>query len=321
VISVFSVADLGFLMNMSATQKNFGKVAVLLGGHSSERDVSLKSGAAVLAALQRAGVNAHAFDPAERDLHILKDEKYDRAFIALHGRHGEDGTVQGMLELMQIPYTGSGVMASALAMDKWRTKLLWQAVGLPVPASELMDAHSDFDAVAKRLGLPLFVKPVREGSSVGISKVKHAADLPAAWRDAAQYGAVLAEQFIGGGEYTVGILGEVALPVIRIVPANEFYDYEAKYLRDDTRYLCPAGLSAERESEMRELALRAFALIGGEGWGRVDFLVDDSGKPYLLEANTSPGMTDHSLVPMAARQAGLSFDQLVLRVLEGCHVG
>ncbi|MDR2195835.1 MAG: D-alanine--D-alanine ligase [Gallionellaceae bacterium] len=301
--------------------RHFGKVAVLFGGRSAERDVSLNSGGAVLAALLRSGVDAHGFDPAERDLHILKDENYDRAFIALHGRHGEDGTVQGALELMGIPYTGSGVMASALAMDKWRSKLLWQAAGLPVPASELIDADSDFDAVAQRLGLPLFVKPVNEGSSVGISKVKQAAELPAACREAAKYGTALAEQFIGGGEYTVALLGAQALPVIRIVPAGEFYDYDAKYLRDDTRYLCPSGLSAAREAEMQDLARQAFALLGGESWGRVDFLADDNGKPYLLEANTSPGMTDHSLVPMAARQAGLSFDQLALRILESCHVG
>ena len=220
-------------------------------------------------------------------------------------RYGEDGTVQGALELLGIPYTGSGVLASALAMDKWRTKLVWQAAGLPVPAYELLDAGSDFAAVAARLGLPLFVKPANEGSSVGISKVKTAADLRAAYELAARYDdLVIAEQFIGGGEYTAAILGGEALPVIKIEPANEFYDYEAKYLRDDTRYLCPCGLSAEQESEMQRLAKRGFAVIGGAGWGRVDFLLDEAGKPYLLEANTSPGMTDHSLVPMAARAGG-----------------
>jgi D-alanine-D-alanine ligase len=302
--------------------KGFGKVAVLFGGRSAEREVSLKSGAAVLAALQRSGINAHAFDPATQDLHTLLDEDYQRAFIALHGRYGEDGTVQGALELMGIPYTGSGVLASALAMDKWRTKLVWQAAGLPVPAYELLTANSDFQSVAVRLGLPLFVKPANEGSSVGISKVKHAGKLHAAYEEAATHDKlVIAESFIGGGEYTAAILGGLALPVIRIEPANEFYDYEAKYLRDDTRYLCPCGLAPEQEAEMQHLAQKAFALIGGEGWGRVDFLMDEAGKPYLLEINTSPGMTDHSLVPMAARQAGISFEHLVLRVLELAHVG
>lgn len=321
--------------------KDFGKVAVLYGGRSAEREVSLKSGAAVLAALQKSGVDAHGFDPAVQDLHALLDEGYQRAFIALHGRFGEDGTVQGALELMGIPYTGSGVLASALAMDKWRTKLVWQAAGLPVPAYELLAADSDFDAVAARLGLPLFVKPANEGSSVGISKVKQASELRAAYEEAARHDKlVLAEAFVGGGEYTAAILGSQALPIIKIEPANEFYDYEAKYLRNDTRYLCPSGLAAEQEAEMQHLAQRAFALIGGTGWGRVDFLMDAStregdaggnpeaspptfrrGRPYLLEINTSPGMTDHSLVPMAARQAGMSFEQLVLQILELTHVG
>jgi len=307
---------------MNTAASSFGKVAVLFGGRSAEREVSLKSGNAVLAALQRSGVDAHAFDPAAQDLHGLLDQGYDRAFIALHGRYGEDGTVQGALELMGIPYTGSGVMASALAMDKWRTKLVWQAAGLPIPAYEVLTADSDFDAVVKRLGLPLFVKPANEGSSVGITKVKQANELRAAYEEAARHDKlVLVEQYIGGGEYTAAILGGQVLPVIKIEPANEFYDYEAKYLRDDTRYLCPCGLAPEREAEMQHLAQLAFALIGGMGWGRVDFLMDEAGQPYLLEINTSPGMTDHSLVPMAARQAGISFEQLVLRVLELSHVG
>jgi D-alanine-D-alanine ligase len=302
--------------------KTFGKVAVLFGGRSAERKVSLKSGAAVLAALLRSGVDAHAFDPAVQNLQALVDDGFDRAFIALHGRYGEDGTVQGALELLGIPYTGSGVMASALGMDKWRTKLVWQAGGLPIPDYAMLDEHSDWNAVAKQLGLPLFVKPANEGSSVGISKVKEAGDLPVAYREAARHDKlVLAESFIGGGEYTVALLGEQALPVIKIEPANEFYDYEAKYLRNDTRYLCPSDLSAGMEAEMQNLAKQAFALIGGQGWGRVDFLISESGQQYLLEANTSPGMTDHSLVPMAARQAGMSFEQLVLRILELTHVG
>jgi D-alanine-D-alanine ligase len=297
--------------------KDFGKVAVLFGGRSAEREVSLKSGAAVLVALQRSGVDAYPFDPAVQNLQALVDDGFDRVFIALHGRYGEDGTVQGALELLGIPYTGSGVMASALGMDKWRSKLVWQAAGLPIPDYVLLDEHSDWNAVAQKLGLPLFVKPANEGSSVGISKVKAVSELPDAYREAAKHDKlVLAERFIGGGEYTVAILGEQALPVIKIEPANEFYDYEAKYLRNDTRYLCPSDLGAAQEAEMQGLARQAFVLIGGQGWGRVDFLKDKAGKPYLLEANTSPGMTDHSLVPMAARQAGMSFEQLVLRVLE-----
>ncbi|MDR2876363.1 MAG: D-alanine--D-alanine ligase [Methylobacillus sp.] len=293
----------------------YGKVAVLLGGRSAERAVSLNSGNAVLAALKRGGVDAHAFDPAERPLHDL--ENFDRVFIALHGRFGEDGTIQGALELLGIPYTGSDVMASALAMDKWRTKLLWQALGIPTPEFELLTAASDFAAVEKRLGLPMFVKPANEGSSIGISKVKVAGALKAAYEEAAQYDPlVIAEKFVGGGEYTVGILGAQALPAIRIVPANEFYDYEAKYLRDDTRYLCPCGLPPEQENAIRAQALHAFRVLGGRGWGRVDFLMDESGGHYFLEANMSPGMTDHSLVPMAAKAAGIAFDELVLRILD-----
>jgi D-alanine-D-alanine ligase len=300
----------------------FGKVAVLFGGKSAEREVSLKSGAAVLAALKRGGVDAHAFDPAVQNLQDLRDEGFERAFIALHGRFGEDGTVQGALELLGIPYTGSGVLASALGMDKWRTKLVWQAAGLTVPNYLLLDKRSDWEDVVRKLGLPLFVKPANEGSSVGISKVKTVEELPDAYREAARHDTlVIAESFIGGGEYTVAILGDQALPVIKIEPANEFYDYDAKYLRDDTRYLCPCGLGAEQEAEMQRLAKQAFMLIGGQGWGRVDFLLDKAGSPYLLEVNTSPGMTDHSLVPMAARQSGISFEQLVQRVLELAHVG
>ncbi|HEY0665785.1 MAG TPA: D-alanine--D-alanine ligase [Gallionella sp.] len=299
-----------------------GKVAVLFGGRSAEREVSLKSGAAVLAALQRSGVDAHPFDPSTRSLQALADEKFDRAFIALHGRFGEDGTVQGALELLGIPYTGSGVLASALGMDKWRTKLVWQSAGLPVPDYVLLDESSDSDAIIGKLGLPIFVKPANEGSSVGISKVKAAGELKSAYMNAAKHDRlVLAERYVGGGEFTVAILGDRALPVIKIEPANEFYDYEAKYLRDDTRYRCPSGLPAGQEAEMQRLAIQAFSLIGAQGWGRVDFLMSEDGSPYLLEVNTSPGMTDHSLVPMAARQAGISFEELVMKVLELAHVG
>ncbi|OHC83419.1 MAG: D-alanine--D-alanine ligase [Sideroxydans sp. RIFOXYD2_FULL_59_7] len=300
----------------------FGKVAVLLGGRSAEREVSLKSGAAVLAALQRSGVDAHAFDPAERELSELKSEKFDRVFVMLHGRGGEDGTVQGALELMGIPYTGSGVMASAIGMDKWRSKMIWQAAGLPIPEYEALTAPTDWDAVAEHLDLPLFMKPASEGSSVGVIKVKTVEELPAAYAEAAKHDkVVIAESFMSGGEYTVAILNGKALPAIKIEPANEFYDYEAKYLRDDTRYLCPCGLDAEQEADMQHMAQLGFQMIGGQGWGRVDFLRGEDGKMYLLEANTAPGMTDHSLVPMAARQAGIAFDELVVRILEGAHVG
>ncbi len=300
---------------MKTEMNRFGKVAVLFGGKSAEREVSLKSGAGVLAALQRQGVDAHAFDPAERPLDELR--AFDRAFIMLHGRYGEDGTIQGALELMGIPYTGSGVMASAVGMDKWRTKLLWRAVGLPIPEFVMLDENSDFAAVERQLGLPLFVKPACEGSSIGVSKVRQPGELQTAWREAAKHDAlVIAEQAILGGEYTVAILGEQVLPIIKIVPATDFYDYEAKYLRDDTQYLCPCGLPEAREMELRAQALEAFLALGCRGWGRVDFLMDDAGRAYLLEVNTSPGMTDHSLVPMAARVAGISYEQLVLLVLE-----
>jgi D-alanine-D-alanine ligase len=303
---------------------DFGKVAVLLGGLSAERAVSLNSGARVLAALQRQGVDAQAFDPAERKLDELA--AFERAFIALHGRYGEDGTIQGALELMRIPYTGSGVMASALGMDKWRTKLLWRSVGLPIPEFAMLGAHSDFAAVEQQLGLPLFVKPDCEGSSIGITKVKQRGGLQAAYLEAARHDSlVLAERAVLGGEYTVGIIGAgeemQALPIIKIEPATEFYDYDAKYLRDDTVYRCPCGLPEARERQLRAQALEAFRVIGCRGWGRVDFLMDEQGNAYYLEVNTAPGMTDHSLVPMAARVAGISYDELVVRVLALASLG
>ncbi len=304
----------------------FGKVAVMFGGTSAEREVSLNSGAAVLAALQSRAVDAHAFDPANRPLAALQSEGFDRVFIALHGRGGEDGTLQGALTLMNLPFTGSGVLASALAMDKWRSKLVWQALGLPIPDFAILTADSDFNAVVAKLGLPLFVKPAREGSSIGIVKVKSAADLPAAYAEAAKHDSlVIAERAMNGGEFTVAILGTGeqarALPSIRIVPATEFYDYEAKYFRDDTRYLCPSGLDAAAEARMRDLALQGYRALGCRGWARVDFLLDDAGQPYLLEANTAPGMTSHSLAPMAARVDGLEFADLCVRILEMCDVG
>ena len=306
-------------MSAIESAKKFGKVAVMLGGTSAERPVSLNSGAAVLAALTRQGVDAHAFDPANRNLGDLITGEFDRVFIALHGRYGEDGCMQGALELLNIPYTGSGVMASAIGMDKWRTKLLWRAAGLPTADWDILTAASDFAAVEKKLGLPIFVKPAREGSSIGMSKVTAPGALKAAYETAAEHDAlVLAEKFIDGAEFTVGILGDTALPLIRLEPAKDkaFYDFEAKYLRNDTQYHCPAGLPEAQEMALRQLALEAFRLIDGRGWGRVDVMLDSLGKPYLLEVNTSPGMTDHSLVPMAARVAGLDFDALCMRILE-----
>lgn len=301
---------------------NFGKVAVLLGGRSAEREISLKSGHAVLEALRRQGVDAHPFDPSEQHMEALLQQGFERAHIALHGRYGEDGTVQGALELMGLPYTGSGVMASALAMDKWRTKLLWQAAGISTPRHILLNAQSDFNAVVEALGLPLIVKPSREGSTIGLSKVMAAIDLPAAYESAAKHDTmVLAEQFIEGMELTVGILGETPLPLVRIETASGLYDYQAKYISNDTQYFCPSGLSAVEEQAIQARALQAHRALGCEGWGRVDVILDKSGRPYFLETNTSPGMTDHSLVPMAAKAVGISFDDLVLRILELAHVG
>lgn len=310
---------------MNSINKKFGRVAVLLGGHSDEREVSLKSGAAVLAALQGQGIDAHGFDTRDKPLHDL--EAFDRAFISLHGRFGEDGCIQGALEMLHIPYTGSGVMASAIGMDKWRTKLLWRAMNVVTPDFELVTATSDFAATEAKLGLPLFVKPANEGSSIGISKVKEVGGLEAAYQLASKSDPlVIAEKFVGGGEYTVGIISDgkgdfTALPIIRIVPKNEFYDYEAKYLRNDTEYRCPSGLSAEKELQIQQEALLAFKAVGCRGWGRVDFLMDEAGNHYFLELNTSPGMTDHSLVPMAAKAAGISFAELVVRILESADVG
>jgi D-alanine-D-alanine ligase len=300
----------------------FGRVAVLLGGKSAEREVSLRSGAMVLAALRARGVDAHPFDPAERGLDALIEERFDRAFIVLHGRFGEDGTMQGILEWLGIPYTGSGVLGSALAMDKVRAKLLWRAEGLPTPPYELLEAGGDFGAVAARLGLPLMVKPVSEGSSIGMSKVRAAGALDEAYALAVNYDReVIAERFIEGAELTAGIVGERPLPLVRLETPREFYDYEAKYSAPDTRYIVPCGLEPAKERELQELSLAAFRALGCRGWGRVDLMLDRADEPFLLEVNTAPGMTDHSLVPMAARAAGLGFEDLCLRILEGARVG
>jgi D-alanine-D-alanine ligase len=305
---------------MSAT--DFGKVAVLLGGKSAEREVSLNSGAMVLAALRSRGVDAHPFDPAEQGLDALMDQRFERAFIVLHGRFGEDGTLQGVLEWLGIPYTGSGVLASALAMDKLRTKLLWQASGLPTPPCELLHAEADLDAVAARLGLPIMVKPVNEGSSLGMSKVREARGLDEAFALAVNYDrVVMAEKFVEGPELTVGILVDQALPIIKLETPRDFYDYQAKYISDDTRYIIPCGLPQARERELQALCLEAFRALGCRGWGRVDLMLDAEGAPYLLEVNTAPGMTDHSLVPMAAQAAGMSYADLCLRILEAARPG
>ncbi|WP_439213605.1 D-alanine--D-alanine ligase [Duffyella gerundensis] len=300
------------------------KVAVLLGGTSAEREVSLNSGNAVLAGLKEAGIDAHAVDIRDVPVWQLKEQGYHKAFIALHGRGGEDGTLQAALEFLNIAYTGSGVMASAISMDKLRTKLLWQGAGLPV-SPYIMLSRSEWDtglteettAKISALGLPLFVKPSREGSSVGISRVNEQEALPAALDNAFLHDdEVLIEQFLSGAEYTVSIVGETLLPSIRIQTANTFYDYEAKYHSDETQYFCPSGLSAEREAELAAIVLKAWRVLGCSGWGRVDVMMDGAGNFHLLEVNTSPGMTSHSLVPMAAKQAGMSFSALVARILE-----
>jgi D-alanine-D-alanine ligase len=297
--------------------REFGRVAVLMGGLSAERDVSLKSGTSVLTALKRKGIDAHGID-AGRDLFAqLRAGKFERAFIVLHGRFGEDGTVQGGLELMGLPYTGSGVLGSALGMDKLRCKRIWSAAGIPVPEQMVLTKDVDLDTVIETLGFPIFVKPSSEGSSIGISKTRSRAELEQAWALAAKYDdVVLAERFIDGPEVTCAILGERALPLIRIETTREFYDYEAKYISNDTRYHCPSGLDAATEYKLQDLARRAFELIGCSGWGRVDFMLDKQSNPYVLEVNTVPGMTDHSLVPKAAKQAGIEFDELCLRILE-----
>jgi D-alanine-D-alanine ligase len=302
--------------------RRLGKVAVLLGGKSGEREISLLSGNAVLAGLRRAGVDAYPFDPAERELVGLKQQAFARVFIALHGRYGEDGTVQGALELMGIPYTGSGVMSSALCMDKVRTKLVWLAVGLPTPRFQVVNAQSDWRQVADYLGLPLIIKPAHEGSTIGLTKVAHSADLAAAYELAARHDdLVLAEEFIEGQELTGAFLGEEPLPLIRIEAPQGNYDYQNKYFTDDTRYFCPCGLEPKAERAIQELIMRAAQALGCTGWGRADLIRRRDGSVSLLEINTSPGMTGHSLVPMAAKAAGISFDELVVRIAETAHVG
>ncbi len=303
------------------SRRNFGKVAVLLGGKSAEREISLLSGTAVLEALQRQGVNAHAFDTGQKSLTDFAGESFDCAFIALHGRYGEDGTIQGALDLMGVPYTGSGVMACALAMDKWRTKLIWNASGIPTPRFEMLSAQSNFGATADALGLPLIVKPAREGSTIGLTKVSTAKAVASAFREAAKHDSlVLAEQFVDGPELTTSILDDEALPLVRIEAPDGNYDYDAKYFSEETRYFCPSGVASDLEDRVKSICVDAFRILGCKGWGRVDVMVDAAGEPWVLEANTVPGMTGHSLVPMAAKAAGLSFDELVMRILEAADV-
>ena len=297
---------------------DFGKTAVLLGGDSSEREISLISGNAVLAALQRRGVDAHAFDPQERPIAELRSGGFARAFIILHGPGGEDGAMQGALEWLGIPYTGSGVLASALTMDKLKTKRVVVGAGYAAPDYAVLSSTKDLPGALERIGLPMMVKPASQGSSVGIAKVKSAADLTTAYAEARAIDPIVfAEAFISGDEFTVGVLKESALPSIRIQPATEFYDYQAKYFRNDTQYHCPSGIDADAEAELQAAALAAFRVTDCAGWGRVDFMRDPaSGQFYFIEINTTPGMTDHSLVPMAARQSGIDFEELVWRILE-----
>lgn len=296
--------------------KAFGRVAVLFGGKSAEREVSLKSGNAVLSALQAAGVDAFGIDVGDDFLARLNSEKIDRAFIVLHGRGGEDGSMQGLLECAGIPYTGSGILASALAMDKLRTKQVWHSLGLPTPRHTVLTSQADCEAAAAELGFPLIVKPAHEGSSIGMAKVESVEALVAAWQDAARYDSqVLVEQWIAGPEYTIAVLRGEVLPPIGLGTPHTFYDYDAKYLADDTQYRIPCGLSADKEAELKALTARACEAVGTQGWARADVMQDASGQFWLLEVNTVPGMTDHSLVPMAARAAGLDFQQLVLAIL------
>ncbi len=314
-----SMNDRSDKQQMSPDQ--YGKVAVLMGGDSGEREISLKSGNAVLTALCSAGVDAHKFDPAEQPLTDLIGQSYSRAFIALHGRGGEDGQIQGALQMLKIPYTGSGVLASALGMDKSRTKRIWQTHMLPTPEFMIVDATTPAERIVQTLGLPVFVKPAHEGSSLGINKVTTIQALPDAIEQAlALDPLVLAETAVNGSEYTVPILDGETLPMIRLQTPREFYDYVAKYEEDTTEYICPCGLPAEIEKQIGNIALQAFTAIDATGWGRVDLMIDDDAGPLLIEVNTVPGMTDHSLVPMAARQAGISFEQLVIRILQGSLV-
>jgi D-alanine-D-alanine ligase len=297
--------------------KQFGKVAVVMGGWSAEREVSLNSGAAVLAALLSKGVDAHAVDADHDVLMQLKEGEFDRVFNILHGRGGEDGEIQGALEVIQMPYTGCGVMASAISMNKLMTKRIWSGADMPTPAYEVLNTETNFVEVVNKLGLPLMVKPASEGSSIGVTKVEQADELKAAYECAAKYDSlILAEQWVNGEEYTIALLGDDVLPVIRLEVQSDFYDYHAKYKSDGTRYYCPSGLKEKEEKALKILAKKAFKAVDASGWGRIDVMRDREGQFWLIEVNTVPGMTDHSLVPMAAKAAGISFEELVMRVLK-----
>ena len=301
----------------TTSAKAFGRVAVLMGGASAEREVSLRSGKAVLNALLGREVDAIGLDVGENLVEPLLESRYDRVFNIIHGRGGEDGVLQGALEAFGIPYTGSGVLASALAMDKLRTKLCWLGAGLPTPGWMLLEKQDDLNRCAKQLGFPLIVKPANEGSSIGMSRAVNLEELQEAWRIASQYDcSVFAEVWVEGKEYTAAVLDGQPLPLIRLETPNVFYDFDAKYRADTTRYHCPCGLDGDKETALQKLAIRACQTLGVEGWGRVDLLVDKESRPWLIEVNTVPGMTDHSLVPMAAKAQGIEFDELVWRILE-----
>ena len=302
------------------THTDFGKVAVLMGGWSAEREISLLSGAAVLKALQESGVDAHGIDVDHDIASVLAKGDYDRVMIILHGRGGEDGAMQGLLEVMELPYTGSGILGSALAMDKLRCKQVWAAENFPTPDYSVLESEQDCTRAVEQLGLPLIIKPALEGSSIGMSKVEHADQMLPAFELARDCkGTVIAEKWISGTEYTAAILNRKVLPMIRLETDRQFYDFVAKYESDDTRYICPCGLEPSRESELAGIMLSAFEAIGASGWGRVDFMLDGDGQPWLIEANTVPGMTSHSLVPMAARATGIGFNELVIEILGSSH--
>jgi D-alanine-D-alanine ligase len=298
---------------------DFGKVAVLMGGDSNERAVSLLSGEAVLHALKRLGINAEAFDPSSRDINEI--QSYNRAFIALHGRGGEDGSMQAFLKSKNIAYTGSDSLSSAIGMDKLKTKLLWRSLNISTPDFLQVTEKTSYEEIMSAIGVPFFIKPSNEGSSIGIDKIKNEKQYQDAFLKTSKIDAnVIVEKFVDGEEFTVAIVNDKTLPVIKIKPSNEFYDYQAKYIKDDTQYICPSGIEKHKEVLISQEAIRAFKVIGCSSWGRVDFMMDKQGRHYFIEVNTSPGMTSHSLVPMAAKEAGINFDQLVLEILKTADV-
>lgn len=298
---------------------DFGKVAVLMGGDSNERAVSLLSGEAVLHALKRLGIDAEAFDPSSRDINEI--QSYNRAFIALHGRGGEDGSMQAFLKSKNIAYTGSDSLSSAIGMDKLKTKLLWRSLNISTPDFLQVTEKTSYEEIMSAIGVPFFIKPSNEGSSIGIDKIKNEKQYQDAFLKTSKIDAnVIVEKFVDGEEFTVAIVNDKTLPVIKIKPSNEFYDYQAKYIKDDTQYICPSGIEKQKEVSISQEALQAFKIIGCSSWGRVDFMMDKQGRHYFIEVNTSPGMTSHSLVPMAAKEVGINFDQLVLEILKTADV-